>query len=279
VSGFVPLYQLAGQTFGVNWMLIASIHSQETSFSRDPTTYHGLNYAGCCGGPMQFNVTNGPVSTWSLVSDSYRNAPRPASYPHQTQSHPSIYDDFDAIMAAANLLHSNGATPDLGAGSWRAAYGYYGHDAAGVSYADQVLARAFMWSQQGFCPSCATDSALVSAVHAAYAPGGSGQLASFGSAATAPAPAPTADRGSAGHPAHHSSSRHSTHRPARRPVRGHHTGRRAPNHGHARSQPHHGSDSHPSGGQAFQPSSGSAGGAAAAAVRPQAEAGPQPSAP
>ena len=25
-----------------------------------PTTYHGLNFARCCGGPMQFNVTNGP---------------------------------------------------------------------------------------------------------------------------------------------------------------------------------------------------------------------------
>ena len=38
---------------------------------------HGLNFAGCCGGPMQFNVTNGPVTTWSLVSDSYRHGARP----------------------------------------------------------------------------------------------------------------------------------------------------------------------------------------------------------
>jgi hypothetical protein len=269
VSAFVPLYQLAGQTFSVNWMLIASIHSQETSFSRDPTTYHGLNSAGCCGGPMQFNVTNGPVSTWSLVSDAYRAAPRPATYPHQTQSHPSIYDDFDAIMAAARLLHSNGATQDLGAGSWRAAYGYYGHDATGVAYADRVLARAIMWSQQGFCPDCEADPTLVSAVHSAYAPGGSGQLATFGSAATAPTPAPAAHRGSARAPAHHSWPRHSnrsTHRPAKRPTRSHHAGPRAPSHGHTHSQPHHASDSHPNGGSAFQPSSGSAGGGAAAAV-------------
>jgi hypothetical protein len=220
VAGFVPLYQLAGQTFGVNWMLIASIHSQETSFSSDPSTYQGLNSAGCCGGPMQFNVTNGPVSTWSLVSDSFRYAARPASYPHQTQNHPSIYDDFDAIMAAARLLVSNGATQDLAAGSWRAAYGYYGHDATGITYADQVLARAIVWSQQGFCPSCATDPAVVAAVHEAYAPGGSGTLASFLStqAATSPS-APAASAPATAAPSRHHSSHHrrapASHSPSR----------------------------------------------------------------
>ncbi len=35
-----------------------------------------------------------------------------------------------------------------------AAYDYYGHDATGVSYADQVLARAIGWSQHGFCINC-----------------------------------------------------------------------------------------------------------------------------
>ena len=63
-SLFVPLYRRASETFGVNWRLIASIHQQETSFSSAPGTYRGLNFLGCCAGPMQFNVTNGPVSTW-----------------------------------------------------------------------------------------------------------------------------------------------------------------------------------------------------------------------
>ena len=35
---------------------------------------------------------------------------RPAAYDHTTTSHPSIYDDFDAIMAAAHLLSADGAT-------------------------------------------------------------------------------------------------------------------------------------------------------------------------
>ena len=171
LEGFYPIYSVAQSAFGVNWLLIASIHDQETAFSTAPSTYHGLNYAGCCGGPMQFNVTNGGAgapSTWDLFSDSYLYGRRPASYNHMTVHHPSIYDDFDAIMAAAHLLSTDGATLALNAGSWDAAYDYYGHDAAGVTYADQVLARAIGWSQHGFCANCGLEPSLVSAVYAAW---------------------------------------------------------------------------------------------------------------
>ena len=78
----------------MNWLLIASIHKQESAFSTAPTTYHGLNFAGCCGGPMQFNVTNGgrgtgsTGSTWDLVSDSYKYGKRPAVYDHMTADAP-----------------------------------------------------------------------------------------------------------------------------------------------------------------------------------------------
>ncbi len=168
VSGFYPIYDTAQKVFGVNWLLIASIHMQESAFSTDPTTYHGLNFAHCCGGPMQFNVTNGPVTTWSLVSDSYVYGPRPASYDHMTLRHPSIYDDFDSIMAAAHLLSADGAGYALDAGAWNAAYDYYGHDLTGVTYADQVLARAIGWSQHGFCINCGLEPSMVQAVHAAY---------------------------------------------------------------------------------------------------------------
>jgi hypothetical protein len=85
-----------------------------------------------------------------------------------TAKHPSIYDDFDAIMAAAHLLSADGAGDVLDAGAWNAAYDYYGHDATGVTYADQVLARAIGWSQHGFCINCGIETSLVDAVHAAY---------------------------------------------------------------------------------------------------------------
>jgi hypothetical protein len=172
MEGFYPIYATAQSTFGVNWLLIASIHKQESAFSTAPTTYHGLNFAGCCGGPMQFNVTNGggrgTPSTWDLVSDSYLYGKRPASYDHMTATHPSIYDDFDSIMAAAHLLSADGAGYALNGAAWDAAYDYYGHDATGVSYADEVLARAIGWSQHSFCINCGVEGATIEAVHAAY---------------------------------------------------------------------------------------------------------------
>ncbi|MGA2319909.1 MAG: hypothetical protein ABSG95_04090 [Solirubrobacteraceae bacterium] len=168
MEGFYPIYATAQATFGVNWLLLASIHMQESAFSTARGTYEGLNFAHCCGGPMQFNVTNGPVSTWELVSDSYIYGRRPSSYDHRTSEHPSIYDDFDSIMAAAHLLSADGAEYALNGAAWDAAYDYYGHDATGVSYADQVLARAISWSQHGFCINCALPGAMVEAVHAAY---------------------------------------------------------------------------------------------------------------
>ncbi len=195
MAGFYPIYAEAQHTFGVNWLLLASIHRQESAFSTAPTTYHGLNFAGCCGGPMQFNVTNGPVSTWDLVANAYRYGHRPAAYDRQTTTHPSIYDDYDAIMAAAWLLSSDGATMSLEDSAWWAAYDYYGHDEAGVTYADEVLARAIGWSQHGFCINCGVEPALVEAVYAAY---GSPVLEAEAKASAAtkrPAPAARRRRG------------------------------------------------------------------------------------
>jgi hypothetical protein len=99
-----------------------------------------------------------------------------------TAAHPSIYDDFDAITAAAHLLSADGAGYALDDSAWVAAYDYYGHDATGVTYADDVLARAIGWSQHGFCVNCAVDPALREAVHAAY---GAPVLAALAEAAPA----------------------------------------------------------------------------------------------
>src|SRR3954447_23294827 len=176
VKAFVPLYGRASRRFDVAWLLLASIHKQETAFSRAGGTYHGLNYVGCCAGPMQFNVTNGPVSTWRRFRHAHVLAPRPGSYPHPTRRHPSVYDDYDAIMAAAKLLQANGATTVLDNGSaWRAAYLYYGPGDLGpgdfgITYADEVVARALNWERRGFCPACQTPRGLVAAVHEAWVP-------------------------------------------------------------------------------------------------------------
>jgi hypothetical protein len=166
--GFLPLYREAARTFGVSWQLIASIHRQETAFSTVAGTYHGLNAFGCCAGPMQFNVTNRPLTTWERYRGSFRLGKRPHRYPHRTRGHPSVYDDFDAIMAAGALLRDSGATGVLEAGAWAAAYAYYGHDRFGVGYASQVVARAQGWERDGFCLNCPEDAALAALLDDLY---------------------------------------------------------------------------------------------------------------
>jgi hypothetical protein len=200
MEGFYPIYETAQATFRVDWLLLASIHMQESAFSTAPGTYAGLNFAGCCGGPMQFNVTNGPVTTWDLVKDSYIYGPRPAHYDHMTARHPSIYDDFDAVMAAGRLLSADGAGMALDGSAWAAAYDYYGHDTTGVAYADRVLARAIGWSQRGFCINCGVSASLVAAVHAAY---GAPVQAELEASATPAAPDPARRKSGEAGPALH----------------------------------------------------------------------------
>jgi hypothetical protein len=117
---------------------------------------------------MQFNVTNGPLTTWERFRGAFRQARRPAGYPHPTAHHPSVYDDFDALMAAARLLSFEGAGSALDGAAWRAAYDYYGHDLTGIAYADEVLARAIGWSQRGFSINQPVAPSLRAAVDAAW---------------------------------------------------------------------------------------------------------------
>jgi hypothetical protein len=163
-----PLYLSGDRAFGVSWLLLAAVHKQETAFSTAAGTYRGLNFAGCCAGPMQFNVTNGRRTTWERYAHAFRAAPRPAVYPHAARRHPSVYDDFDSMMAASRLLASSGATRALDGRAWQAAYDYYGHDAFGVSYADVVVARARNWAAHGFSALSEPSPAAVATVHAEF---------------------------------------------------------------------------------------------------------------
>jgi len=175
VKRFLPLYRRAARRYDVPWFLLAAIHKQETAFSTAEGTYHGLNWVGCCAGPMQFNVTNGPRSTWEQFRDAHNDAPRFDDYPHPTRKHPSVYDDFDAIMAAGKLLRANGATSQLDLSAWNAAYLYYGPgdlsaDDFGITYANEVLARALNWARRGFQPDATAPRGLQKAVAARYTP-------------------------------------------------------------------------------------------------------------
>jgi hypothetical protein len=106
--------------------VLAGIGKVETNHGRStlPGVRSGVNAFGCCAGPMQFNVRNGPPSTW----DHYGRGGNP-------------YNPRDAIPAAARLLCANGAPGDLR----RAIYAY---NHAGW-YVDQVLALARHYQAEG----------------------------------------------------------------------------------------------------------------------------------
>ena len=86
-----------------------------------------------------------------------------------TATHPSIYDDFDAIMAAAHLLSADGAGYALDGAAWIAAYDYYGHDAdrrdlrrPGARARDRLVPARLLHQLRR------RDGDSIEAVHAAY---------------------------------------------------------------------------------------------------------------
>ena len=84
LSDLVSFYREAQGRYGVGWNYLAAIHLVETKFGRVKSD----SIAGAKG-PMQFIP-----STWQIYGNGG-----------------DIHDPHDAILAAANLLHNNGAPP------------------------------------------------------------------------------------------------------------------------------------------------------------------------
>jgi hypothetical protein len=100
-SGYLAHYVTAARTCpALRWQVLAAIGKVESDHGRSPApgVRSGVNRAGCCAGPMQFNVRNGPPSTWDGWGDG-----DPAH----------VYDPAYAIPAAARKLCGDGlASPD-----------------------------------------------------------------------------------------------------------------------------------------------------------------------
>jgi hypothetical protein len=108
-AGYLELYRAAvKQCPSLSWTILAGIGKVESDHGRAqlPGVRSGLNSAGCCAGPMQFNLTDGPPSTWA------------------TYGHGSPYDPRNAIPAAARKLCADGAARP--GGLVPAVAGYYG---------------------------------------------------------------------------------------------------------------------------------------------------------
>ncbi|HEY4280367.1 MAG TPA: D-Ala-D-Ala carboxypeptidase family metallohydrolase [Conexibacter sp.] len=151
-AALIPIYEEAARAEHVNAFLLASVHDQETGFSTDASTY-AVNGSGCAG-PMQISAVPGSPCgcLWceASVRNAYRAGVRPASYPDERRPHPSIYDNFDAVMAAAVILKGKVGgkeIPNLDDTAHAALCGYYGACSDGIAgnYADDVLNRAKQW--------------------------------------------------------------------------------------------------------------------------------------
>jgi hypothetical protein len=81
----------AGTCPALSWQVLAAIGKVESDHGRAaaPGVQGGVNRAGCCAGPMQFNLRNGPPSTWDTWGDG-------------VLAH--VYDPAHAIPAAARKL-------------------------------------------------------------------------------------------------------------------------------------------------------------------------------
>jgi hypothetical protein len=139
---YLALYQRAATTCPrLSWPLLAAIGKVESNHgrSRAPGVRSGVNRAGCCAGPMQFNLRNGPPSTWA----AWRRAGD------------SVYDPADAIPAAARKLCADGLAgrvprdpcPRL-AGSARVHAAVHAYNPA-CWYVDRIQAQAAAYHATG----------------------------------------------------------------------------------------------------------------------------------
>src|SRR4051794_35483419 len=142
--GYLTAYRAAGSQFGVPWQILAAIGAIESDHgrSRAPGVQSGVNAFGCCAGPMQFNVHDGPPSTWQTyrVDGDGDGATDP-------------YAPADAIASAAHYLKAllERARGDVAG----AVYGY-NHSQA---YVADVLARARAFTHDGNLDATAPASA------------------------------------------------------------------------------------------------------------------------
>jgi membrane-bound lytic murein transglycosylase B len=104
-AGYLRLYRQAGARYRIPWSVLAAIGKVESDHGRVrlPGVRSGLNryrdrhgrLRSCCAGPMQFNLTDGPPTTWARYGRG------------------NVHDPADAIPAAARKLVADGARHNL----------------------------------------------------------------------------------------------------------------------------------------------------------------------
>jgi hypothetical protein len=192
---FLRVYEDAARVYAVNRFALMAIHETETNYSQStlPGVRSGVNFAGCCAGPMQFSVSSplngGAGGTWGGYRHAYRKArlARPYTYPLRFERpHPNVYDSYDAVYAAAAYLRALGAGPRIDEHTFQALLSYTGVPPASLPYARHDYQRALELQALAQTAPTAGPLPLVPGMRARLLPNG---------LAAAPAGAPAAVKG------------------------------------------------------------------------------------
>jgi hypothetical protein len=116
------------------WAYLAAINQVESNFDQStlPGVHSGTNAYGAAG-PMQIGIGGTAGNTWARYQVDAPGGANP----------PSVYNETDAVHAAANYLHASGAP-----GDWQAAIYAYNHAGWYVARVQQ-LAQQYAQAENG----------------------------------------------------------------------------------------------------------------------------------
>ena len=129
-SGLLAVFERAAGSYQLGpggWAYLAAINEVESDFDRStlPGVHSGTNADGAAG-PMQIGIGGTAGNTWARYAVDAPGGAIP----------PSVYDETDAVYAAANYLHASGAP-----GDWPAALYAYNHAGWYVAQVQQLAQR------------------------------------------------------------------------------------------------------------------------------------------
>ncbi len=156
-ADYLHLYQQAGKTYGVPWVILAGIGEVESNHGRAtlPGVRSGANAFGAAG-PMQLGIGGAAGNTWggSPVHPAGQHVAGVATDGNHDGT-ASVYQPADAIDGAAKYLLAHGVQ-----GNASGAIFAYNHL---TSYVQAVLHWAEVYAQGGFTVTPGTTGALTAA--------------------------------------------------------------------------------------------------------------------
>jgi Transglycosylase SLT domain len=136
-ASLLAIFEQAAGSYGLGasgWAYLAAINQIESNFNQStlPGVHSATNADGAAG-PMRIGIGGTAGNTWAKYQVDAPGGATP----------PSVYDETDAVYAAANYLHASGAP-----GDWPAALYAYNHAGWYVAQVQQ-LAQQYAQAANG----------------------------------------------------------------------------------------------------------------------------------